>query len=139
LKNIIIDAGPIIALFDKSDKYHKNIIEYFKNEKGKLFSTWPVITEAMHFLKFNVEVQIDFLTWLSIGTIQIIDINSELLDRIIEIVKKYSDIPIDLADASLLSISELLGIKNIITIDSEYYFYKTKNRELLNNLLEDYL
>lgn len=57
----LIDAGPLIALFDKSDKYHKIIEEFLKNFKGRLISSWPVMTEVSHLLDFNLLVQLDFL------------------------------------------------------------------------------
>ncbi len=47
---------------------------------------------------------------------------------------KYSDIPMDLADASLVVLSEKLRIKEIITIDSDYYVYRTINKEMIENI-----
>jgi uncharacterized protein len=135
----IIDAGPIISLFDKDDRYHKPVLEFIKDNKLKLISTWPVVTEVTHMLTFNIAVQLDFLRWLSNGAIEIIDISIEKLDDIIKMMEKYSDIPMDLADASLIYISEEYKINKIITIDSEYYIYRTKNKKMLNNLLENYL
>lgn len=132
----IIDAGPIIALFDKSDKYNKIVIEFLKNFNGRLYSTWPVITEVSHFLKFNINVQIDFLTWIYIKAINVVDIENNDLQRIIELNKKYHEIPMDLADSSLIMISEKLNINNIITLDSDYYIYRIKDKKMLNYLLE---
>jgi predicted nucleic acid-binding protein len=138
--NSLIDAGPIISLFDKDDSYHKILKTYFaQNFKGHLFSTWPVITEVSHLLKFNIQVQIDFYKWIDRGAIQIIDIDSDNFKRIIELSTKYSDIPMDLADASLIVLSEITEIKNIITIDSDYYIYRTNKKKMLNNLVETYI
>ena len=47
MQNTLIDAGPIIALFNKNDKYYKKITEFLKKYRGELISTWPVITEVM--------------------------------------------------------------------------------------------
>ena len=118
MQNSLIDAGPIIALFDKDDNYHKNVLNFFKNFKGKLFTTLPVITEVSYFLNYNIQVQIDFYKWLQKNAIQIVTINQEQINRIIELTEKYSDIPMDLADCSLIMASEMLSIKNIITMTS---------------------
>jgi uncharacterized protein len=139
VQNSLIDAGPIIALFDNDDKYHDNVLTFIKDFKGKLFTSWPVITEVSYFLNFNVNVQIDFYKWIQKNAVQIINLTNENIQRIIELTKKYSDLPMDLADGSLLLISEMLGIKHIITIDSEYYVYRTHDKRMLNNLLEKYL
>jgi len=135
VKNILVDAGPLIALFDKDDKYHNPVIKFLKQFKGNLVTTWPVITEVTHLLSFNVNVQIDFLEWLKREAITIINLENNHLDRIIQLSKKYSDVPMDLADSSLIIIAELTDIHDIITIDSDYYIYKTKNRKSLNNIL----
>jgi len=135
VKNIPVDAGPLIALFDKDDKYHNPVINFLKQFKGNLITTWPVITEVTHLLSFNINVQIDFLEWLKREAITIINLENNHLDRIIELSKKYSDVPMDLTDSSLIVIAELTNIDDIITIDSDYYVYKTKNQKSLNNLL----
>ena len=135
MKNILVDAGPLIALFDKDDKYHNLVIKFLKQFKGNLVTTWPVITEVTHLLSFNVNVQIDFLEWLKREAITITNLENSHLDRIIQLSKKYSDVPMDLADSSLIIIAELTDIHDIITIDSDYYIYKTKSKKSLNNLL----
>ena len=135
MKNILVDAGPLIALFDKDDKYHTIVIKFLKQFKGNLVTTWPVITEVTHLLSFNINVQIDFLEWVKREAITIINLENIHLDRIIQLSKKYSDVPMDLADSSLIIIAELTNIHDIITIDSDCYIYKTKSKKSLNNLL----
>ncbi len=137
MKNTLIDAGPIIALFNKNDHYHNKIRLFLKDYRGILTSTWPVLTEVSHMLDFNTQTQIDFLTWVNLGGIYIEDIEKEDIARMIELSKKYSDIPMDLADASLIIIAEKRNIKEIITIDSDYYIYRTINKEMLKNVFEN--
>lgn len=132
----LIDAGPLIALFNKNDKYHNKIKEFIKKYNGKLISTWPVITEVSHMLDFNIQTQIDFLTWIQLEAITIENIDNNDLLRIIELSKKYSDVPMDLADASLVVLSEKLKVKEIITIDSDYYIYRTINKEMIENIFK---
>ncbi len=139
MENILVDAGPLIALFDKDDKYHFSVLKFLKQFNGQLITTWPVITEVTHLLSFNVNVQIDFLEWLKREAIIIINLENIHLDRIIHLSKKYSDVPMDLADSSLIVIAEQTNIIDIITIDSDYFIYKTKNKKSLNNILLPFL
>jgi len=90
-------------------------------------------------LSFNVNVQIDFLEWLKRKAVTIVNLENIHLERIIQLSKKYSDVPMDLADSSLIVIAELTNITEIITIDSDYYIYKTKNKKSLNNILLPFL
>lgn len=139
MQKALIDAGPIIALFDRDDKYHKHVKEFLFNYSDQLVSTWPVITEVSHMLDFNLEVQIDFLEWIRREAIQLVNLEINHIGRLIELTKQYSNVPMDLANGSLLVVSELTGIKNILTIDSDYYIYRTKNKQYLTNLLEPLL
>jgi len=134
MRNTLIDAGPIIALFNKNDKYHEKIRNFLNNYKGELTSTWPVVTEVSHMLDFNIQTQIDFLTWVQLGGVKIETIENKDIGRIIELSRKYFDVPMDLADTSLVVLSEKLKIKEIITIDSDYYIYRTMKREMLENI-----
>lgn len=139
MKSTLVDAGPMIALFDKDDTYHIPVINFLKDYRGRLLTSWPVITEVSHLLSFNVKVQINFLEWIKREAVIIVNIETVHLDRIIELSKKYSDVPMDLADSTLIVISELTDIRDIITIDSDYYIYLTKSKKRLNNLLLPYM
>ena len=134
MKNTLIDAGPLIALFNRNDKYHQKIKDFIKTYDGVLTTSWPVVTEVCHMLDFNINTQIDFLKWVKLGGIRIEDIKSTEIERIILLSEKYSDIPMDLADASLVIISERLKIKEIITIDSDYCIYRTTQKEMIKNI-----
>ena len=139
MKSILVDAGPLIALFDRDDKYHAIVISFLHKYKGRFITTWAVITEVSHMLSFSADVQIAFLEWLRRDALDIVSLEKNHLHRIIELSKKYSDVPMDLADSSLLVVSEMSGIKEIMTIDSDYYIYRIKGNKALKNVLSDYL
>ena len=134
MKKCLIDAGPLIALFDRDDRYHGPILDFLKLYQGYLYTTWPVITEVLHMLDFNVLVQIDFLKWLQKDALVIPAISKENIARIIELSRKYADVPMDFADASLIVISESEHIREIISIDSDFYIYRNIRNEYLQNI-----
>jgi predicted nucleic acid-binding protein len=135
--NTLIDAGPVIALFDRSDQWNARVTSFFKGFGGKLVTTWPVITEISHLLGFNVNVQVDFLKWIDRGAISLVEIRWTQLKRIIELTTKYSDRPMDLADASIVVVAEDLGINRIITLDSDYLVYRISGQHRFENLLSE--
>ena len=61
LNTVLIDTGPLIALFDRDDKYHTSIVEFIKNTNYRFISTTAVLTETMYMLDFNIKVQINFV------------------------------------------------------------------------------
>ena len=61
MQKTIIDSGPLIALFDKSDKYHQKVLTFLQYYKGELITSWAVITEVSHILDFNLQVQLNYI------------------------------------------------------------------------------
>ena len=134
VKKTLVDAGPLIALFDKDDQYHKQMVNFFKNHHHHYISTWPVLTEVTHLLDFHPQVPIDFLSWVNEGGLTLFELNFEHLHDLIHFSKKYHDIPMDLADASLVIASQELEIDQILTLDSDFHIYRTKAKKSLKNI-----
>jgi len=135
----LIDAGPIIALFDRSDQHHEKVLNFMKSYEGKLMSTWPVLTEVSYMLDFHKETQLDFFDWVVQGGIEIHNIEQWQLRSIRETLDTYSDLPADLADTSLLEVAETIGLITIITLDKDFAVYRLQNGHGLKNLLDGIL
>ena len=134
LNEILIDAGPIIALFDKDDSYHEKIVQCIKDKRYRLVTTTAVVTEVSHMLDFNVSVQIKFLEWIEMDGIKLYEIKQKDIKEIIELTKKYKDRPMDFADATLVITAKRTGIKKIISIDSDFDIYRLPGKELIENV-----
>ena len=93
------------------------------------------MTEVCHMLSGNVNIQIDFLEWVDIGGLQIVEIPKEKLSKIIALSKKYRDRPMDLADASFVIIAEEYNVSDIISIDGDYDVYRMFKKKPFNNIL----
>ena len=131
---ILIDTGPLIALFDRDDNYHDRIIKFIKEGRYKFITTLSVITEVEHMLDFNVNVQIDFLEWIMKEGVLLQEIQQKDISRIIELTKKYRDMPMDFADATLVIAAERTGIKKIISIDSDFDIYRLPGKVKIENV-----
>ncbi|MCA4896519.1 MAG: PIN domain-containing protein [Cytophagales bacterium] len=134
MQSTLVDAGPLIALFDKSDSYHTRAVCFLKQSQGFLITTWPVIAEVSHMLDFSTKTQINFLKWINRGGLQIFDLEFYHLIRMIELSEKFTDVPMDLADATLIVASEAKGITKIASIDSDFYVYRDIRNKYLTNV-----
>ena len=134
LNTVLIDAGPLIALFDRDDKYHTSIVEFIKNTNYRFISTTAVLTETMYMLDFNTVVQLNFLEWIMKEGVIIHEIKQSNIKRIIDLTKKYSDRPMDFADATLVIAAEERGIRQIISIDSDFDIYRLYNKMKIENI-----
>jgi hypothetical protein len=134
VKSTLIDAGPIIALFDRSDRFHHQITQFLKEQSFHLVTTWPVLTEVSHLLVFDNRAQVAVLEWVYRGGLELFDVDLSAVRRIIDLTKKYDDVPMDLADATLVVAAEQLGIRDIISIDLDFYVYRTTDKEHINSI-----
>jgi predicted nucleic acid-binding protein len=133
---LFVDAGPFIALFDRSDQYHALAKRRLNLLESALVTTWPVITEASHMLSFDIRAQLDFLRWISLGAVTVYNLNREDLDEMIKLMSKYRDVPMDLADASLVVLSNRLNINRIFTTDSDFNIFRNRFKSYLVNAFE---
>jgi len=136
MKRILIDSGPIIALFDSSDKYHQLSLDFIKNNRHQLLTSLASITEALHLLDFNRNAQTDCLSWVISGAVKVEDIGLEDLIRIKELIIKYADMPMDFADACLVRLGEKYNIAEVATIDSDFDIYRLNKNKAFCTVLK---
>ncbi len=134
LNTILIDTGPLAALFDKDDRHHLKMVEFIKGKRFRFVTTTAVLTEVTHLLDFSVEAQVNFLQWVLNNGVEIEEIGIPDISRIIELTKKYSVRPMDFADATLVIAAERTGIKKIISIDSDFDIYRLPGKVRIENV-----
>lgn len=135
MRRVLIDSGPLIALFDRSDRYHETVLNFLRSFEGELVSSWPVLSEVSHMLDFNLDVQLDFLEWVHRGAVQLPPLHRDELKEIIEMMRQYTNVPMDLADATLVFLAHREKLEKIISIDSDFSIYRTLNKRFLRNIL----
>ena len=135
MKQILIDSGPLIALFDASDKYHHEAVNFIKINKYPLVTTIASITETLYLLDFNRNAQIDFLEWVHRGAVEIHNIERDDFERIKELTIKYRDLPMDFADSCLVYLAEKLNLNTIATIDRDFTIYRIQGRRKFKIIL----
>lgn len=138
MQKILVDSGPLVALFDKDDDSHLKVVSFLKTYKGSLISTWPVMTEVSHLLDFSVTAQTDFLKWVHQGGILLEQIEMTDLEQVIVMMLKYHDRPMDLADASLVLLAGRLNIRQILTLDSDFSIYRLGRQKSFVNILKNH-
>jgi len=134
MKKILIDSGPLIALFDASDHYHQKAVNFIKTNQYPLVTTIASITETLHLLDFNRNAQIDFLEWVHRGAVEIHNIQNNDFKRLKELTDKYRDLPMDFADSCLVYLAEKLNIDAIATIDRDFTIYRIQGKRKLQNV-----
>jgi hypothetical protein len=132
VRSIIVDAGPLVALFHARDEHHEAAKAVLESNPALLLSTWPVITEACHFL--GQAGRRALLTFIRRGALRLEAIAVDDVAGIDELLARYERI--DFADATLVLIAEKSGITEIFTIDRrDFEGYRTRSGRRFKLLL----
>ena len=113
----LIDTGPLVALFDPKDAGHQRCVQALKSIRGHMHTTVPVLTEAFHMLDPGSQGSAALRAFISKGGVSVWWLDQALLRRAFELMDRYADHPMDLADASLIVAAESLRTRRIFTLD----------------------
>lgn len=135
---ILADTGFLYALLDRSDAWHERAVAALNEVDEGLITTWPVLSEATHLITrwLGTPPAVALMQDVADGGIAVWDVHAEALEKVPALLKRYGDLPMDLADASLVLLAESLGHGRILTTDErDFRTYRWKSRTPFENLL----
>lgn len=135
---IIADTGFWVALFDPRDNHHQAVRGFVPKINEPLITTLPVVTEVCYLLqrRCSQAKAVAFLNEQRAGLFSLFVISEGHLLRMAQLMSQYADLPMDLADASLVLLAEELGHGRILSTDRrDFHTYRWKNHEPFSNLL----
>ena len=106
-----------MALIHADDRHHASCRDALERIRETLVTVWPVITEAMYLLDFSAEAQDALWRLLEGDAVKILSLDAGDVPRMRELMRKYRDLPMDLADAALVRAAERERISRVFTID----------------------
>jgi uncharacterized protein len=114
---ILVDTGPLVALIHEDDDQHRVCKETLLTLTERLGTVWPVLTEAMYLLSFSWDAQMALWEMVETGAVEILPLGIDDVPRMKELMRKYRDLPMDLADAALVRVAERQRLRRIFTLD----------------------
>lgn len=135
---VIADTGFWLALANRRDDLHEGAKAAYAALREPLVTTWPVITETCHLLlvRLGVGAQMKFVSLYVEGAFEVLDLTPDHAARIHDLMKRYANLPMDLADASLVLLAEHLGHGRILSADRrDFAVYRWNDRRSFDNLL----
>src|SRR6185312_2808278 len=106
METVILDASPLIAYFDSSEDHHTWCVRKFETIKPPLFSCEAAVAEAVFVVESRGGDSAPIFEFLRQGVIQIPFRLIDEIEAIVALRQRYSDVPMSLADACLLRMSE---------------------------------
>ncbi len=125
---ILLDAGVIVALLDRSERYHSKCVEVLSELTGSLITCEAAIAEACYLLRDLRGASEAVVSNVRSGVFQIPFRLADQAASVEKLIKKYRDVPMDLADACLVDMADRLDAGRILTLDSDFEVYRWRMR-----------
>ena len=139
MRSVLIDAGPLIALFAVDDAHHARydrLVAESAADGLRLVTTWPCVVEASHIL--DAPLRFELLEWIERGGVQLVAFDAAHLAVMLPWMRRYTEKTkrdMDLADASLLWLAHQTGVREIMTVDvKDFGRYRLPGGEALQLL-----
>ncbi len=129
---VIVDTGPLVAFFDRRERHHRWVVERVENEDAPMFVCEPVLAEAWYLLARFPKAQDALIDFLADGTLRVALAVEDHVPELRDLIRKYRDTPMSLADACVVRMAELYNQYTVLTLDSDFHVYRTKGRTPLN-------
>ena len=130
----LTDTGPLVALLDDDDDHHAACLAAAKTlPAGALLTTWPCYTEAMYLLGESGGYRNQERLWQMrrAGRLQLLKLTEAETDRMAVLMAQYRNVPMDIADASLVAVAESRRLRRLFTVDSDFYIYRLADGSVL--------
>ena len=124
---VLIDAGPLVALFSAKDANHRRCSGAMQELPQPPLTCWPVVTEAAWLLRHRLDWLEALLSAIEQGLIELCVLDANDLTGIRERMKRFESLSPQLADTCLVHLAEREGIDTIFTLDRrDFAVYRTK-------------
>jgi uncharacterized protein len=136
----LVDAGPLVALIDRDETDHARCVAALASMSLPLVTTWAAFTEAMYLLGDGGGWRAQAALWRLVqrADLELAELDGPRLERTQALMEQYRNVPMDLADATLVAVAEQRNARRIFTLDSDFQVYRLHGRHALELVpLED--
>lgn len=133
----LVDTGAILALLDRTDRWHRVCVDAFDQLRLPLLTSEAVLTELFHLLGDSRHEMETAWKFIRSGALRMSVIDHSELPEIQDLMRRYSDRPMDFADATLVYLARREGLSTVFTVDhSDFNTYRIERRKRFRILPE---
>jgi predicted nucleic acid-binding protein len=136
VKPVLLDTGVIVALLDGSEKFHRACSEAVRTVEAPLVTCEPVIAESCFLLRNLSGAPEAVIENVLAGIFQLPFQLSREAASLKQILRKYRDRKIDLADACLIHLADQFEAADILTLDKDFQIYRWGTNKPFRILLD---
>ena len=128
-RNVLVDAGFLVALLSRRDSHHRWAVTQARGHAPPWRTCEAVLSEAFHLLGARGAPRLSALLRRR-ALIVAFDLDNDM-EPVLTLLRKYADVPMSLADACLVRMTETLSDPLILTTDSDFRIYRRHGRQMV--------
>lgn len=136
-KPVLIDTGPLVAYLNRADHHYRWAKSQLAGLSPPLLTCEAVLAEACFILGKYAGGQATVLELLRRGAVRIAFSLQQEIEPISRLMARYANVPISLADASLVRMSEIFADSPVLTLDSDFHIYRRNGRQAIPLIIPD--
>lgn len=136
MKPTLLDTSVVVALLDRSERHHERCVAVASEVAGPLVTCEAVIAEACYLLRGLSGASEAVLENVAAGVFQVPARLTDQAAPVARLLRKYRDVPMDLADACLVDLADRLATGRVLTLDADFDVYRWRSRRRFERLVE---
>ena len=126
---VVVDAGFLIALLSRRDGNHRWAVAQAERFPPPWTTCEAVLSESFHLVQSRGAAGLGALLRRRV-VVSSFDLNADL-ERVLRLMEKYANVPMSLADACLVRMTETLGDPVVLTTDTDFRVYRRHGRHAI--------
>lgn len=131
---VIVDTGPLVALLNRRDTHHKWVVQQLADMQPPMLTCEAVLAEATCLTRAVPGARAALIEMVGEGFLSIGMALADQHSAILAMVRRYTDVPMSLADACLVRLAELHPQSPVLTLDSDFAVYRKNGRQVITTI-----
>ena len=131
---VLVDAGPLVAWLIRADTHHEWASDQLKSLRPPLLTCEPVLTEVCSIIYRHGGDPVKVLELVENNVLEVAFTMEDHIPELLALMRRYRDVPMSLADACLVRMSELHRRCRVMTTDSDFRLYRRNARQVISLL-----
>jgi uncharacterized protein len=131
---VIVDTGALVALLNRKDHSHAWVVQQLQDIQPPMVTCEAVLAEATYLTRQTPGARVALIEMVGEGFLTIGMAVADHHSALLAMVRRYADVPMSLADACLVRLTELFPQSPVLTLDSDFSVYRKNGRQVIEML-----